>query len=300
MENESEREVYVYIDGSFYPKDEAKISVFDHGFLYGDGVFEGIRVYNGLIFKLREHIERLYKSAKHIKLEIPIEKEEMINRVVEAVKKNGFKDAYIRLIVTRGIGDLGLDPRKCPKPSIVIIVQPMGPLLGKEAQEKGAKAIISSIRRIPTDCLSAEIKSLNYLNSILARIEANEAGAHEAIMLDKRGFVSEGTGDNVFIVKDNKIITPPNTAGILEGITRNRVMELGRELGYEVSEEEITVHDLYTADEVFLTGTAAEIVPVVEINGRKIGNGRPGPVTKRLMEEFKKITQRDEEGVRAL
>ncbi len=285
----SSGELLVYIDGEFVPRSQAKVSVFDHGLLYGDGVFEGIRSYNGVVFKLLEHIDRLYDSAKTILLNIPVTKEEMVKIVLETLKRNNLKDAYIRLIVTRGVGDLGLDPRKCSKPSIIVIAQPMEPLLGREVKEKGVKLIISSIRRDRVDATSHQAKTLNYLNSILAKIEAINSGADDAVLLDERGFVSEASAANLFIVKNNNIFTPPQTAGILPGITRATVIELARRIGYRVEERDITPIELLTADEVFLTGTAAEIVPVVEISGRKIGDGKPGQVTKRLIEEFEKV-----------
>mgnify|MGYP001626194864 FL=1 len=285
----SSGELLVYIDGEFVPRSQAKVSVFDHGLLYGDGVFEGIRSYNGVVFKLLEHIDRLYDSAKTILLNIPVTKEEMVKIVLETLKRNNLKDAYIRLIVTRGVGDLGLDPRKCSKPSIIVIAQPMEPLLGKEVKEKGVKLIISSIRRDRVDATSHQAKTLNYLNSILAKIEAINSGVDDAVLLDERGFVSEASAANLFIVKNNNIFTPPQTAGILPGITRGTVIELARRIGYRVEERDITPIELLTADEVFLTGTAAEIVPVVEISGRKIGDGKPGQVTKRLIEEFEKV-----------
>ncbi len=292
-----EKEPLVYIDGQLVPKSQAKISVFDHGFLYGDGVFESIMVFNGVAFKLKEHIDRLYDSAKAICLEIPMSKEEMIKTIVETVRVNGFKDAYIRVLVTRGVGDLGLDPRKCPKPSVIIIVDKIQ-LYREDAWTKGVTAIISSVRRDRVDATTHEIKSMNYLNSILAKLEANAVGADEAIMLDERGFVSEGATDNIFIVKNGVIYTPPRTSGILPGITRDRVMKLAEELGYKVVEKDITPAELLTADEVFLTGTAAGIVPVVKISGRIIGDGKPGPITRRLMEKFKEIREDPSEGVK--
>jgi len=275
----------VYINGEFIPESEAKISVFDHGFLYGDGVFEGIRAYRGLVFKLREHLERLYDSAKFLRIEIPMSREELMEAILETVRRNGLSDCYIRVVVTRGVGDLGLDPRKCEKPSIIIIARPMAPLLGKRA----VSLIISSVRRDGVDATSHQAKSLNYLNNILAKLEAINAGADDAVMLDSRGFVSEATGENIFIVKDERIMTPPPTSGILSGITRDCVIELARRLGYEVVERELTPFELLTADEVFLTGTAAEIVPVESVNGRKIGERVPGPITERLIREFEKL-----------
>lgn len=294
----SSGEFLVYIDGEFVPRSQAKISVFDHGLLYGDGVFEGIRSYNGVVFKLVEHVDRLYDSAKTIMLEIPIKKEEMINIVLETLRRNNLKDAYIRLIVTRGVGDLGLDPRKCVKPSIIVIAQPMEPLLGREVKEKGVKLIVSSVRRDRVDATTHQAKTLNYLNSILAKIEAINAGVDDSILLDERGFVSEASAANLFIVKNNIISTPPQTAGILPGITRATVIEIAKKIGYTVEERDITPHELVTADEVFLTGTAAEIVPVVEISRRKIGDGKPGPVTRRLMEEFEKVKGEPAYGVK--
>jgi len=290
-----EKELLVYIDGKYYPKSQAKISVYDHGLLYGDGVFEGIRAYNGVVFKLREHIDRLYRSARVIMLEIPLTKEEMINAVLETLRKNNLHDAYIRLIVTRGVGDLGLDPRKCPKPTVIIITDVIK-LHSKEAKEKGIRALIVWVKRDPVDATSHEVKSLNYMNSILGKIEANVAGFDEAICLDKNGHISEGIAENIFIVKNGKIITPPTSTGALVGITRDVIMKLAEKLGYKAVEANITPTDLFTADEAFFTGTAAEVVPIVEVNKRKIGEGKPGPITKRLMQEFEKIVRDPKEG----
>ncbi|MBW9223006.1 branched-chain-amino-acid transaminase [Methanothermococcus sp. SCGC AD-155-E23] len=275
----------VYLNGKFVEKEEAKISVYDHGLLYGDGVFEGIRAYDGVIFKLKEHIDRLYDSAKSILLEIPLSKEEMEEVVVETVRVNKLRDAYIRLVVTRGIGDLGLDPQKCSNPSVFCIAEPMSPLLG----ERGIRVITSSIRRLPVDVLNPAVKSLNYLNSILAKIQANYAGVDEAFLLDTEGYVVEGTGDNIFLVKKGVIKTPPVSSSILRGITRDTVIEIARDLGYEVVEDRVTLHELYVADEVFITGTAAELVPVIEIDGRVINEGKIGEVTKRLKREFDRV-----------
>ncbi|MEN2975235.1 MAG: branched-chain-amino-acid transaminase [Candidatus Caldarchaeales archaeon] len=294
----SSGEFLVYIDGEYFPRSQAKVSVFDHGFLYGDGVFEGIRCYDGVVFKLVEHIDRLYESAKTIMLDISMKKEEMVNAVLETIRRNGLRDAYIRLIATRGVGDLGLDPRKCSRSSIIIIVQPMEPLLGREVREKGVRLIISSVRRDRVDATSHQAKTLNYLNSILAKIEAINAGVDDAILLDDRGFVSEASAANLFIVKNSVLSTPPQTSGILPGITRAVVMELARKIGYRVEERDITPHELYTANEVFLTGTAAEIVPVIEISKRKIGDGVPGPITKKLIEEFDKVKRDPSYGVK--
>uniref|UniRef100_A0A7C3VC55 Branched-chain-amino-acid aminotransferase n=1 Tax=Archaeoglobus fulgidus TaxID=2234 RepID=A0A7C3VC55_ARCFL len=279
----------VYIDGEFVPENEAKISVFDHGFLYGDGVFEGIRAYNGRVFRLKEHIDRLYDSAKAIDLEIPLTKEEFIEIILETLRRNNLRDAYIRPIVTRGVGDLGLDPRKCPKPSIIVITKPWGKLYG-DLYEKGLKAVTVAVRRNSFDALPPNIKSLNYLNNILAKIEANAKGGDEAIFLDRNGYVSEGSGDNIFVVKNGTITTPP-AINNLKGITREVVIELIHRLGIPFKEANIGLYDLYTADEIFVTGTAAEIAPIVVIDGRKIGDGRPGEITRRLMEEFKKVTE---------
>ena len=291
-----DKELLVYIDGEYYPKSQAKISVYDHGLLYGDGVFEGIRAYNGVVFKLKEHIDRLYRSAHAIMLQIPITKEQMMNIVLETLRKNNLKDAYIRLVVTRGVGDLGLDPRKCSKPTIIVITDTIT-LHKSEAKEKGITAMLTWVKRDPVDATSHEIKSLNYLNSILAKIEANINGVDEAICLDKNGYVCEGVAENIFIVKNGRIYTPPSYTGALPGITAETVKELARNLGYEVIEKNITPYELFTADEVFFTGTAAEIVPVREINKRQIGNGKPGPITKRLMEEFSRLVQDPKYGI---
>jgi len=291
-----EKELLIYIDGEYYPKLKAKVSVFDHGLLYGDGVFEGIRAYSGSVFKLKEHIDRLYRSAHMLMLQIPITKEEMINAVLETLRKNNLKDAYIRLVVTRGVGDLGLNPKKCPTPTIIVITDSIT-LHKAEAKEKGVTAMISWIRRDPIDATSHEIKSLNYLNSILAEIESNTNGVDEAIFLDKNGFVCEGVGENIFIVKKGVLLTPPSYIGALSGITSEAVIQLARRLGYEVIEKNITPFELLNSEEVFFTGTAAEIVPLREINKRQIGNGKPGPITKRLTEEFLKLVRDPREGI---
>jgi branched-chain amino acid aminotransferase len=291
-----EKELLVYINGEYYPKSQAKISVYDHGLLYGDGIFEGIRAYNGVVFKLREHIDRLYRSAKVIMLDIPLTKEEMINAVLETLRRNNLRDAYIRLVVTRGVGDLGLDPRKCNNPTVIIITDVIK-LHATEAKEKGIKALIVWVKRDPVDATSHEVKSLNYLNSILGKIEANIAGFDEAICLDKNGYVCEGVAENIFIVQNGAIATPPTSTGALKGITRDLIIKLARQLGYQVIEKNITPSDLFTANEVFFTGTAAEVVPVVEINRRVIGDGTPGPLTKHLMEEFLKLLGDPKEGV---
>ncbi|ENN96740.1 branched-chain amino acid aminotransferase [Methanocaldococcus villosus KIN24-T80] len=278
----------IYLNGKFVDKEEAKISVFDHGLLYGDGVFEGIRAYDGVVFMLKEHIDRLYDSAKAICLDIPLTKEEMIEVVLNTLRVNGLKDAYIRLVITRGEGDLGLDPRKCKNPNIICIAVPMDPLLG----EDGIRVITASVRRLPVDVLPPAVKSLNYLNSILAKLQANYANVDEAFLLDENGFIVEGTGDNIFVVKNNILKTPPVYYSVLKGITRDVVIKLAKEEGIEVREEPLTLYDLYTADEVFITGTAAEIVPVFEIDGRKINNGKIGEITKRLKEKFKEVRKK--------
>jgi branched-chain amino acid aminotransferase len=294
--NSVKKELLVYIDEVYCPKSQAKVSVYDHGLLYGDGVFEGIRAYNGVVFKLKEHIERLYRSAHAIMLQMPLTKEEMTQAVLRTLRRNKLSTAYIRLVVTRGVGDLGLDPRKCPKPSIIIITDTIS-LHAGEAKEKGITAMISWVKRNPVDTTTHEIKSLNYLNSVLAKIEANMSGVDEAICLDKNGFVVEGVGENLFIVKNGKILTPPSYTGALAGITAQVVTKLAKKLGFDVTETNITPFQLFTADEVFFTGTAAEIVPIREVNKRQIGNGSPGPVTKRLMAEFHKIVLDPKEGV---
>ncbi|MCW4006496.1 MAG: branched-chain-amino-acid transaminase [Candidatus Bathyarchaeota archaeon] len=291
-----EQELLIYIDGKYVPKSQAKVSVYDHGFLYGDGVFEGIRAYNGVVFKLKEHIQRLYDSARAMMLNIPISQEEMIKAVVESCRKNQLKDAYIRLVVSRGVGDLGLDPRKCPKPIVIIIADHIVLHDGK-AKTEGITAMITWVRRDPIDATAHEIKSLNYLNSVLAKIEANRSGVDEAIYLDKNGCVAEGVGENIFIVKGGKITTPPSSTGALSGITAKAARELAAKLGYTVSEANVTPFQLLNADEAFFTGTAAEIVPIREVNWRQIGDGKPGPVTKALMAEYKKRVQDPKQGV---
>lgn len=291
------KEPLVYVDGEWLPKSRASVSVFDHGLLYGDGVFEGIRVYDAVIFRFKEHLDRLYSSAKSIKLPILLTPEEMTQAVVETLKKNGLKEAYIRLVVTRGVGDLGVDPRKCKKSSVIIITEYVNPTNGALAKEKGISVIISSVRRDTVDATTHEIKSLNYLNSVLAKIEATESGADDALMLDRNGFVSEATTTNVFIVKDGEISTPPSSAGILPGVTRKRIMKLARELGYSVTERELTPYDVTNADEAFLTGTLGEIVPLVKVKGIEIGDGKPGQITRRIMEAFVRIRSDPKDGL---
>lgn len=281
----------IYIDGKFYPKEEAKISVFDHGFLYGDGVFEGIRAYSGRVFRLEEHLDRLYDSAKTIDLAVPITKEEMTAAIIETCKRNNLKDAYIRPIVSRGVGDLGLDPRKCAKATVVIMAVEWGAMYG-DLYEKGLKAITVSVRRNPAEALPPNVKSLNYLNNILAKIEANCKGGDEAIFFDTNGYVSEGSGDNIFVVKNGVIITPP-TLNNLRGITRMVAIEIATSLGIPVQERNMGYYDLYCADEVFVTGTAAEVAPITWIDGRSIGTGKPGPITRQCMEKFKIVVQKE-------
>jgi branched-chain amino acid aminotransferase len=290
------KELQIYIDGVYYPKSQATVSVYDHGLLYGDGVFEGIRAYNGIVFKLKEHISRLYRSAHALMLKIPLTEEEMTQAVVETLRKNSLLDAYIRLVVTRGIGDLGLDPRKCPKPSVIIITDTIS-IMSSEAKEKGISTVITWVRRNPVDTTTHEIKSLNYLNSVLAKMEATAYGADEAIGLEKNGLISEGVGENLFIVKDGKIFTPPSSTGALAGITAQLAIKFAKNVGCEVIETNITPFQLFTADEAFFTGTAAEVVPIREVNKRQVGNGRPGPVTKKLMAAFQKATADPTEGV---
>jgi branched-chain amino acid aminotransferase len=291
------QELQIYIDGKFYPKSEAKISVYDHGLLYGDGVFEGIRAYNGIVFKLEEHIDRLYKSAHAIMLNIGIPKKDMIKAVIDTLKKNKLQDSYIRLVVTRGVGDLGLNPNKCKKPTIIIITDTIKLHSDNDAKEKGITAMITWVRRDAIDATSHEVKSLNYLNSILAKIEANNAGVEEAISLGRTGYVCEGVAENIFLVRDNIIFTPPSSTGALPGITAQVITRIAKKMGYAVVERNISPTELFTADEVFFTGTAAEVIPVREINKRTIGNGKPGPVTKRLMEEYQKVVRDPKEGV---
>ncbi len=290
-------ELQVYIDGEFYPKSQAKISVYDHGFLYGDGVFEGIREYNGVVFKLKEHIDRLYRSAHAIMLQIPLTKEEMTKAVAETLRKNKMKDSYIRLIVSRGLGDLGLDPRKCPKPTIIIITDTINIKAGN-AKEVGITTMFSWVRRNPVDATTHEIKSLNYLNSVLAKIEANANGVDEAICLEASGCIAEGVGENIFIVKNGEIFTPPTSTGALAGITADVVAELCGKLGIDLIITNLTPFMLFTADEAFFTGTAMEMVPIREVNKRTIGDGKPGLLTKKLMAEFQKVIENPKNGTK--
>ncbi|MFH0739247.1 MAG: branched-chain-amino-acid transaminase [Candidatus Omnitrophota bacterium] len=283
----------IYINGKFYEKNEAKISVFDHGLLYGDGVFEGIRSYNRLVFKLKEHIDRLFESAHTLMIKIPLSKEQLIKAVVSTLKANDLKDAYIRLIVTRGEGDLGLDPRKCNGNATIIIITDRIALYPEKFYKQGLALIsVPTIRNLP-EALNPQIKSLNYLNNILAKIEALNCGYDEAIMLDSLGYVAECTGDNIFIVKNNHLYTPPQCMGTLRGITRDTVLEIARKSKISVHEHVLTRHEVYISDECFLTGTAAEIVPVVKVDGRIIGNGKPGKLTLDLTKKFKECTKKE-------
>jgi branched-chain amino acid aminotransferase len=282
--------VKIYIDGEFYSKEEAKISVFDHGLLYGDGVFEGLRAYQGRVFKLTEHIERLYDSAKAILLTIPNSPAEMEQIVLETCRQSDIRDGYIRLVVTRGVGDLGLNPTKCPKATVFCIATGIS-IYPERVYQEGLKVITAATQRIGPASLSPAIKSLNYLNQVLARIEGNLAGADELIVLNHEGHVAECTADNVFIIKKGRILTPPVSAGALGGITRRAVMEIAQNLGTPVQEANLTRYDLWVADEVFLTGTAAEVVPVREIDGRVIGSGSIGPKTREFVRAFHDLTR---------
>lgn len=282
----------IYLNGEYVAEAEAKISLFDHGLLYGDGIFEGIRAYHGRVFKLAEHLTRLYESAQSILLNIGISMEDMEKVVTGTLRKNNLANAYIRLVVTRGVGDLGLDPANCPRASIFCIADQIM-LFASEMYEKGLDVKTVAIRRTNPDSLSPRVKSLNYLNSILAKIEASQAGVKEAIMLTQEGYVVEGTADNIFIVRKNVLVTPPLSAGCLEGVTRNAVIFLARQSGIEVREELFTRHDVYTAQECFLTGTAAELIPVIKVDGRSIGQGVPGQVFNTLLKAFRELTQVD-------
>lgn len=280
----------IYLNGQIVPQENAKISVFDHGLLYGDGVFEGIRAYHGKIFTLDEHLDRLYDSATAISLKIPITKAEMAEAIKQTMKANNLTDSYIRLVVTRGVGKLGLDPNKCATPQIIIIADTIE-LYSKALYEKGLDIVTVTTIRNHFSALDPKIKSLNYLNNILAKIESIQSGAGEALMLNKDGYVAECAGDNIFIFKDNILRTPPSSAGILVGITRNVVMKLAAEMGVQVREELMTRYDLYIAEECFLTGTAAEIIPVVKIDGRTIGTGKPGKITLDLLKRYRDLTK---------
>lgn len=284
--------VQVYVNGTFVNAEDAKISVWDHGFLYGDGVFEGIRAYAGRVFRLDQHLSRLYESAQSIRLRIPMPMDQMRALVIEACQRNEIVDGYVRVVVSRGRGDLGLDPRKCANPSVVVISDRIK-LYPEEKYNRGLRVIISSVRRMPPESLDSKIKSLNYLNNILAKIEANTTEADEAVMLNGSGFVTECTAENIFVLKDGVLRTPGRYVGILEGVTRGVVIELAHRNDIPVEETMINPHDLYVADEVFLTGTGAELIPVVSISSRDVGDGQPGPVFKKLLKQFRELTQEE-------
>jgi len=285
------REAKIYIDGKFYSEASAKVSVFDHGLLYGDGIFEGIRFYNGRVFRLEQHLERLWNSARSICLEIPMTRQEMTEALLETIRQNHLRDGYIRLVVTRGVGNLGLNPEQCKNPSVIIIVATIA-LYHEDFYRKGLSIVTVATRRSNPASLNPAVKSLNYLNNVMARIEANLASADEALMLNDAGNVAECTADNVFIIKHGRIFTPPITAGALQGITRSVVFDIAGEFDLKVVEADFTRHDIFVADECFLTGTAAEIVPVVKADGRTIGNGKPGPITIRIVARFREMTQK--------
>jgi branched-chain amino acid aminotransferase len=280
----------IYIDGTFYPESEAKVSVFDHGLLYGDGVFEGIRFYSGRVFRFNEHLDRLWESARAICLTIPLSREEMEKAVLETIRQNNLRDGYIRLLVTRGKGNLGLSPDRCPKASVIVIAATIQ-LYPPEKYETGMVMVTTATRRVSPAALSPAVKSLNYLNNIMAKIEANNAGADEGLMLNEEGFVAECTGDNLFVVKRGEILTPPIYAGGLRGVTRQVVFEICEEFSIPIRESELARYDIYVADECFLTGTAAEVIAAIKLDTRVIGDGRPGPITQRIVRRFREITQ---------
>lgn len=280
----------IYIDGAFYPEAEAKISVFDHGLLYGDGIFEGIRAYNGRVLKLDEHIDRLYDSAKAILLGIPLSKAEMIEATLETLRQNNLRDAYIRLVVTRGVGNLGLSPKRCPKPTVFIIAASLE-LYPEKYYKEGLRVITAPTQRMSPAALPPAVKSLNYLNNILAKIEGLNSGVEEVIMLNSEGLVAECSGDNIFVIKKGQMFTPPIYAGALGGITRQIIFDLAAEMGVPLKETQMTRYDLFVADEIFLTGTGAEVIPVVDVDGRGIGDGKPGPGTRKFIEAYRHLTQ---------
>jgi branched-chain amino acid aminotransferase len=284
------KEWKIYIDGKFYSEANAKVSVFDHGLLYGDGIFEGIRFYSGRVFRLEEHLARLWDSARSICLEVPMSISQMTDALLETIRQNNLRDGYVRLLITRGVGNLGLNPTQCKHPSVIIIVATVA-LYPAEIYAKGLTVITCATRRTNPGALNPAVKSLNYLNNVMARIEANLAGADEALMLNDQGNVAECTADNVFIIKRGLIFTPPVTAGALRGITRSVAFEIAAEVGIKIVEADITRHDVFTADECFLTGTAAEIIPVIKADGRIIGEGKPGSITARIMARFHKMTR---------
>ena len=282
----------IYLNGDYVTKENALVSVYDHGFLYGDGIFEGIRIYNGNIFKCKEHLLRLYDSAKSIMLDIPLTFADMQATLVETIRRNGLRDGYIRLVVSRGPGDLGLDPRRSPRANVIIIVEKLS-IYPEEAYINGLRTVSVSTRRNVPDALNPKIKSLNYLNNILVKIQANLAGVGEAIMLNSQGYVAEGSSDNIFIVKKGVIYTPPAYVGALEGITRGAIIEISERLAIPMKIEPFTLHDVYVADEVFFTGTAAEVIAVREVDGRMIGEGKAGPITTKLLHEFRQLVDQD-------
>lgn len=282
----------VFIDGQYLPEADAKVSVFDHTLLYGDGVFEGIRVYDGCVFRLRQHLERLWDSAKFIMLTIPMSLDEMTEAVAETVRRNNIRNGYIRLVITRGAGGLGLAPWKCPKASVIIIAATIQ-LYPEETYKTGLKLVTAAVRRTNAEMFNPRVKSCNYLNNILGKIEANNAGCEEALMLDQNGYVVECTGDNIFLIKNGVITTPPAYLGALKGVTRDCLIEIAREKGYTLIEEPFTRYEVFTADEVFLTGTAAEAIPVVEVDKRVIGDGKPGRITAELIAAFRERTSKD-------
>ncbi|MCK4519655.1 MAG: branched-chain-amino-acid transaminase [Candidatus Omnitrophica bacterium] len=286
----------IYLNGKLVDKKDAKVSVFDHGFLYGDGVFEGVRTYGCLVFRLKEHIDRLFESAHSIMLRIPLSKKEIIQAVIKTLKANGLKDAYLRIVISRGQGDLGLDPRKCKGNETVVIIADKISLYPRELYDKGMKIITVPTTRNLCEALNPQIKSLNYLNNILAKIEAINSGCQEALMLDHLGYVAECTGDNIFVVKKGELYTPPQCMGSLRGVTREVVLDIAKSKKIPTHEHVLTRHEVYISEECFLTGTAAEIVPVIKVDGRAIGAAMPGELTKIIMKEFKKITKTD--GVR--
>jgi branched-chain amino acid aminotransferase len=280
----------IYVDGRFLPEAEAKISVFDHGLLYGDGIFEGIRFYNGRVFRLEEHLERLWDSARSICLDIPMSRREITEALLETIRQNDLREGYIRLIVTRGVGNLGLNPAQCKRPSVIIIATTIA-LYSEKSYRNGLTVVTCATRRTNPASLNPAVKSLNYLNNVMARIEANIAGADEALMLNDEGYVAECTADNVFIIKRGEIFTPPISAGALRGITRAVVFEIAAELGLKISEINLTRHDVFIADECFLTGTAAEVIPVIKADDRVIGAGKPGPISTRMIARFREMAR---------
>ena len=290
MSKAGSKSLTIYVDGEFLPESEAKVSVFDHGLLYGDGIFEGIRFYNGRVFRLEDHLERLWDSARSICLEIPMSRREMTEALLETIRQNDLREGYIRLLVTRGVGNLGLNPAQCKRPSVIIIATTVM-LYPEKAYREGLTVVTCATRRTNPASLNPAVKSLNYLNNVMARIEANIAGADEALMLNDEGYVAECTADNLFVIKRGEIFTPPISAGALRGITRAVVFEIAAELGLKVSEINVTRHDVFIADECFLTGTAAEVIPVIKADSRVIGTGKPGPISTRVIARFREITR---------